>query len=178
MASQHQKDQVGSGPSGRLRQRLAACGPHGRAPWLAPKTRAGWQAGVSLPEQTPKKAGFRPRKAACHPLLSVARWSARCRPGDHHAGTLVQRRTLDQPIAGCCLRRFQEIVWATFLAASFGVRCSAPLAFFCFPAAQAKEKEETSKERKRCRAPHSKGRRHPGPAFSLKPPQRAGCEGS
>ena len=44
------------------------------------------------------------------------------------------------------VRRFQEIVWATFLAVSFGVRCSAPLSFFCFPAAQAKEKEETSKE--------------------------------
>ena len=47
------------------------------------------------------------------------------------------------------IRRFQEIVWAMFFAASFGVRCSAPLSFFCFPAAQAKEKKETSKERKK-----------------------------
>ena len=51
------------------------------------------------------------------------------------------------------------------------LECVARHRFLSFAsAAQAKEKEETSEE-KRCRAPHSKGRRHPGPAFSLKPPK-------
>ena len=50
------------------------------------------------------------------------------------------------------LRRFQEIVGATCFAASFGVRCSAPLSFFCFSAAQAKKKKESGAEH-RTRAP-------------------------
>ena len=41
------------------------------------------------------------------------------------------------------LRRFQEIVGAMFFAAAyFGVRCSAPLSFFCFLSARAKEKKD------------------------------------
>ena len=67
MASRHPKNQVFSSPSGRLRQRLAACAPHGRAPGHAPKTVAGWQAGVSLPEHTRKKQGFALEKQAATP---------------------------------------------------------------------------------------------------------------
>ena len=53
------------------------------------------------------------------------------------------------------------VLWSAVLGTAFFL-CS--FLFFCLGGGKAKE-------RKRCRAPHSKGRRHPGPAFSLKSPK-------
>ena len=55
------------------------------------------------------------------------------------------RKAVAAPPAPPAFRRFQEIVWATFFAASFGVRCSAPLSDFCFLAAQALPKNRVSR---------------------------------
>ena len=67
MASQHQKNQVVRGPNGRLRQRLAACGPHGLAPWCAPNTVAGWQAGGGPPRANSEKSGGSSSKSSVPP---------------------------------------------------------------------------------------------------------------
>ena len=83
----------------------------------------------------------------------------------------------------CCNRRSPEAVSGNRLGHVLrGVLWSAVLgtAFFLFLSrrpSKGKERKKERKERKRCRAPHSKGRRHPGPAFSLKPPESAGWRG-
>ena len=105
MTSRYKKTQVFRSPSGRLRQRLAACWCPGLAP-LRPECTGGVARWSLLPAEPRKKAGVRSRKAACHAprypgTLPPQRPSSR----DAFPGRLFgkSRRSLDQPIPRRCL---------------------------------------------------------------------------